>query len=55
MDLTKLQLSDNRSVSSEAFYVALAVTEEGTHEILGIFNMPQESATGWGDIKNTYL
>lgn len=38
------------SVATEAFYVALAVTEEGTREVLGIFNMPQESATGWGDI-----
>lgn len=39
-----------RSVASEAFHVAQAVTEEGTREVLGIFNMPQESATGWGDI-----
>ena len=41
-----------RSVASEAFHVALAVTEEGTREVLGIFNMPQESATGWGGIFN---
>ena len=27
-----------------------AVTEEGTHDVLGIFNVPQERATGWGDI-----
>ena len=27
--------------------MALAVTEEGTREVLGIFNMPIESATGW--------
>ena len=38
------------SEASEAINVALAVTEEGTREVLGIFNMPQESATGWGDI-----
>lgn len=31
----------------EAFYVALA---EGTRELPGIFDMPQESAAGWSDI-----
>ena len=30
--------------------VALAVTEEGTREVLGIFNMPIESAAGWKEI-----
>lgn len=39
-----------RSVASEASYVALAVNEEDIREVLGIFNMPVESATGWGDI-----
>ena len=37
-------------MACEAFYVALAVTEEGKREVLGVFNMPEESATGWGDI-----
>ena len=45
-----IKIHRKRSVATEAFYVALAVTEEGTREVLGIFNMPQESATGWGDI-----
>ena len=34
----------------EAFHVTLAVTGEGTREVPGVFNMPQGSATGWGDI-----
>lgn len=50
MDCVHIKLHRKRSVASEAFYVALAVTEEGTREVLGIFNMPQESATGWGEI-----
>ena len=37
-----------KSVVTEAFYVTLAVTEDGAREVLGIFNMPQESVTSWG-------
>lgn len=50
VDCVHIKIHRKRSVSSEAFYVALAVTGEGTREVLGIFNMPQESAVGWGDI-----
>ena len=50
VDCVHIKIHRKRSVSSEAFYVVLAVTEEGTREVLGIFNMPQESATGWEDI-----
>ena len=50
VDCVHIKIHRKRSVSTEAFYVALAVTEEGTREVLGIFNMPQESATGWEDI-----
>lgn len=50
VDCIHIKIHRKRSVSSEAFYVALAVTEEGTREVLGIFNIPQESATGWGAI-----
>ena len=45
-----IKIHRKRSVASEAFYVALAVTEEGTREVLGIFNMPQEKRHGLGDI-----
>lgn len=50
VDCVHIKIHRKRSVASEAFYVTLAVSEEGTREVLGIFNMPQESATGWGDI-----
>ena len=52
VDCVHIKIHRKRSVATEAFYVALAVTEEGTREVLGIFNMPQESATGWGEIFN---
>lgn len=50
VDCVHIKIHRKRSVAAEAFYVALAVTEEGTREVLGIFNMPQESSTGWSDI-----
>ncbi len=50
VDCVHIKIHRKRSVSSEAFYVALAVTEEGRREVLGIFNIPEESATGWGQI-----
>lgn len=50
VDCVHIKVHRCKSVSTEAFYVALAVTEEGTREVLGIFDMPTESATGWGEI-----
>ena len=50
VDCVHIKIHRKRSVSAEAFYVALAVTEEGRRDVLGIFNMPTESATGWSDI-----
>jgi transposase-like protein len=50
VDCVHIKIHRSKSVSTEAFYVALAVTEDGTREVLGIFNMPEESATGWGAI-----
>ena len=38
VDCVHIKIHRKRSVASEAFYVALAVTEEGTREVLGIFN-----------------
>lgn len=37
------------TVSSEAFYIVLGLTEEFTREVIGIVNIPTESATGWLD------
>ena len=53
VDSVHNKIHRKRSVSSEAFYVALAVTEEGRRDVLGIFNIPTESATGWSDIFDT--
>ena len=50
VDCVHIKIHRKRSVASKAFHVALVVTEEGTREVLGIFNMPQESTTGLGDI-----
>lgn len=53
VDYVHIKIHRKRPVSSEAFYVALAVTEEGRRDVLGIFNIPTESATGWSDIFDT--
>lgn len=37
-------------VSSEAFYVLLAVNQDTTREVLGIYNAPTESAGMWDEI-----
>ena len=53
VDCVHIRIHRKCSVSSEAFHVALAVTEEGRCDVPGIFNIPTESATGWGDIFDT--
>ena len=50
VDCVHIKIHRKRSVSNEAFYVALAVTEEGRRDVLGIFNIPIESAAGWSEI-----
>ena len=50
VDCVHIKIHRKRSVSSEAFHVALAVTDEGRRDVPGIFNIPTESATGWSDI-----
>ena len=50
VDCVHIKIHRKRSVASEAFYVALAITGEGTREVIYIGNMPVESATGWGEI-----
>lgn len=37
-------------VQTEAFYVLLGLKQDYTREILGIVNIPQESASGWSDV-----
>ena len=33
-------------------YVLLAVNEDKTREVIGIYNKPTESAHGWGEMLN---
>ena len=49
VDCVHIKIPRKRSVASEAFYVALAVTDEGTREVIYIGNMPVESAASWGE------
>ena len=44
VDSVHIKIHRKRSVASEAFYVALAITEEGTREVIYNGNMPEESA-----------
>lgn len=37
-------------VSSEAFYVILGLNEDFTREVLGVVNIPTESASGWKEV-----
>ena len=52
IDCMHIKIHRKRSVDTEAFYVALAVKEDKTREVLGIFNKPTESALGWGEMLN---
>ena len=38
------------TVSSEAFYILLGLKEDYTREVIGIVNIPSESATGWKEV-----
>ncbi len=38
------------TVSSEAFYILLGVKEDYTREVIGIVNIPSESASGWKEV-----
>ena len=50
IDAIHIKVHRKRSVETEAFYVVMAVKEDKTREVLGIFNRPRESATGWEDM-----
>jgi transposase-like protein len=53
IDAIHVKVHRKRSVETEAFYVVMAVKEDKTREVLGIFNRPSESATGWEDMFRT--
>lgn len=50
IDGVHIKIHRKRSVDTEAFYVALAVKEDKTREVLGIFNKLTESIIGWGQM-----
>ncbi|HNT93362.1 MAG TPA: transposase [Bacteroidales bacterium] len=49
-DAFHVRVRRKRSVENEAFYVVLGVKEDKSREVLGIFNRPSESVTGWRDM-----
>ena len=52
VDCVHIKIHRKRSVDTEAFYVMLAVKEDKTREVIGIYNKPTESAQGWGEMLN---
>ncbi len=50
VDCVHIKIHRRHSVSTEAFHVAPAVTDEGRREVIGIFNLPAESSAGWETI-----
>jgi putative transposase len=50
VDAIHIKIHRKRSVDMEAFYVVLGVKEDKTRDVLGIFNRPTESATGWQEM-----
>lgn len=52
VDCVHIKIHRKRSVDTEAFYVLLAVKEDKTREVIGIYNKPTESAHGWGEMLN---
>lgn len=50
VDAIYIKVHRKRSVENEAFYVVMAVKEDKTREVIGLFNRPSESATGWEEM-----
>ena len=50
VDAIHVKVHRKRSVENEAFYVVMGVKEDKSREVLGIFNRPSESATGWREM-----
>lgn len=53
LDATYVKTKRER-VSTEAYYVALAVKKDMTREVIGIYNSPTESAYVWNEIFNDF-
>lgn len=50
VDGIHIKIHRNKRVETEAFYVVLGVKEDRSREVLGIYNRPVESASGWEDV-----
>ncbi|WP_016777142.1 IS256 family transposase [Anaerophaga thermohalophila] len=50
VDAIHIKVHRKDRVETEAFYVTIAVKEDKTREVLGIFNRPSESSTGWQEM-----
>jgi transposase-like protein len=50
VDAIHIKIHRKRSVENEAFYVVMGVKEDKTRDVLGIFNRPSESSTGWKEM-----
>lgn len=50
VDCVHIKVFRRKKAANEAFYVVLGVNEDGTRDVLGIYNNPLESATGWGEM-----
>lgn len=50
VDAIHIKIHRKRTVETEAFYVILGVKEDKTREVMGIYNNPTESATGWKEM-----
>ena len=50
VDCVHIKVFRKKKAATEAFYVILGVTEEGTREVLGIYSSPIESANGRGNM-----
>ena len=46
IDCVHIKIHRKRSVDTEAFYAQLAVKEDKTRDVIGIYNKPTESAHG---------
>lgn len=52
IDCVFIKVHRRRSCASEAFYVMVGVKDDKTREVLGIYDRPTESATGWCEMLN---
>ena len=50
IDATYVNVRRGRTVEKEAFYTVLGVKENYHREILGVYNIPTESAEGWREV-----